>query len=686
MSRPCDNTAAAPSRPRCFIGPARSAAERGVRRLRLSYLVALTLVAGLVIGTHVVLDLLITQSRFDALVINDAGRQRMLSQKIARLSLTLESGGRVEDRVALRDAVALWRETHNALPAGDPVAGRRAWAEPDLLARHARLKPHLDAIAEAAAVLDDPAADPIARSGAIDTVLTQQGPFLRQQHALVAALQADAERRMARLLTASRVMLSFTLLLLVAEGLFVFGPVVRAMRRQLGELEAARARLMHQADHDGLTGLPNRATLMRVLAEPAGSSREADAAPEFCLYFLDFDRFKLINDTLGHAYGDLLLRGIAARFRTLAIAAEGERLTLEAYRLGGDEFVAVLRGDQAVGSSEAWADRLVEAFAEPHDLDGQACTSTASVGVLPVRRAGDDPAVLLRDADLAMNRAKACGKSRWVVFDRAMQERVQRRFAVEAALRLSLRGPDGGGSVSLRFQPIFDAAARRAVAVEVLLDWSDPRLGRIGNTELLDVAAATGLMPELGAAVLERAAAASAGWPGVDAGSGRPPALHLNVSRSELLHPGFVTRVEDVLRRWPHLQGRLRLECVGAVGGRGSEAFIAAARRLDAAGVRVGLDNLEREAASLHLLARLPISFLKLGLSGPPSPERLAVLEALAGFGARRGIDVIGCGIETPGALVTALDLGVSSVQGLWLRPPSETLNPTPLLHVAAAA
>ncbi|MEM7577477.1 MAG: diguanylate cyclase [Planctomycetota bacterium] len=709
------------------IGPwgdqTQSSAKAGaaaLRRLRWTYLLALALIASMALVSHGVLKQVSKAQISDARVINVAGRQRMLSQQIAKLVLVWTEA-RVETELSahdaevaaadlhvetigltggpaallarrerLRDAHALWVDSHAALRDGDPALSLPAIRDPAIIEQFAELDRHLNTMGGAIERLlneDDPHP---AQAAAV--VLAHEPLYLQKQDALVAALEQRATQRVTRLQAVVGWLTVAKLTLLVTMAFVIFEPMRRRMRVQLEALQDINRSMLHSSRHDALTGLPNRPALLEDLEQGCRETQD------FAVCFLDFDRFKAINDALGHDAGDQLLINIADRLGELSETAKP--LRLKSYRLGGDEFVVTLDHAAALtpgldfeAAVSALTARAIGVFAEPHRLMNQDCVSTASIGVVfSKQHPGGTPETLLRDADLAMLSAKQAGKGRVVVFDRAMADRATRREAVERELRKAIRDNE----LELRYQPIFGAESLELEAVEAMLVWDHPVLGRVDNGELLAVAAESDLIHRLGAWVRGRiaqqsgAASGAGGW--LQDAQFAETHVHLNVSHAELLHPRFVDQLKAYMAEYPALRDRLVLECPSSVVGRGGEVFKLAVIELNKCGVGFALDNLEREQVSLTQLATLPLVALKVGVpdtlidtAGPDGAERFpegvsasvaqasqhaAVLRAITLFGRFRDLRVIGTAIQESDQISVATDTGVSSLQGRLLREP----------------
>ena len=468
-----------------------------------------------------------------------------------------------------------------------------------------------------------------------------------------------------------------TIGLLLAEALLVFEPAVRAMRRQLRCLHEAGEVMSHEARHDALTGLGNRNALLQRLE---GLLRPAGGVPpeELAVFFLDFDRFKAINDSLGHEAGDRLLKAIAERTRTLAEETRAGRL--EAFRLGGDEFVFLLHGRSIGHEIRHLADRALLLFAQPHVLDGHPCVSTASIGIATAAGVQTEPAAgdaehgppartaseLLRNADLAMMQAKAAGKARYLLFDDAMYRFAQRRQRLERDLRDAIEAD----RLDLRYGPIHAADDMTLVGAEVLLHWEHEALGPIEHTELVKVAEESGRIHELAAwafAAVASDAAACAGGPGEAAGL---PRIHLNVTRSEASHPAFLDRLGNLLAGCPALHDRLCLEFDEASLGRGLAHLSGLVKRVSEMGVETCIDHLGGSQASLADLSQLRIDRIKItprafAIGGVLDAPALLVPRAIAAFARGVGVEVTATGVDSRLAVETALELRVDSLQGL---------------------
>lgn len=669
----------APALPSCdrLLRRMRSAVSRyPARRLTWSYVACLAFIALLTIAAWAVVHNGHVEQRDDGRVVNVAGRQRMLSQKISKAAIAWSvalGGERGRYESELRHALRDFRAGHAALVNGDEAMGIPATTDPEALARLGSLRPSLDGLADAAERLLAGAPG----SEIIPVILAEQQAFLPTQDKLVGRFATLAESKVSRLEGTHQALLWITLALLLIEGLLVFRPASRAMRQQLQCLREAGELMSHKARHDSLTGLPNRNALLEHLDECLGTG-PGGPAEDLAVFFLDFDRFKAINDGLGHDAGDEFLREVAVRFQVLAAGLPVGRL--RAFRLGGDEFVMTLSG---LGSSllvRPLADRALEAFARPHVLRGHPCVATASIGVaiadeqLVENEEGRITSTeLLRNADLAMMQAKAAGKARFLVFDAEMYRFAKRQNELERGLRLAVEAD----ALDLHYLPIFGLQSGEVVGVEALLRWEHEDLGPIANAELLCVAERAGLIQLVGDWVFEHVAGDVRRAGSTGQLSSPPPRIHLNVSHAEASHPGFLARVETLQRTAAPVAGRLCLEFAEASLERDAAAFAALASTLSEKDVQVCIDNLGGNHASLADLARLEIAHVKLDpamLDVPEDREAEGMLipRAIVEFARGIGVSVIAPFVENQRGEALAAKLGVDAVEGFcWGKPMS---------------
>jgi diguanylate cyclase (GGDEF)-like protein/PAS domain S-box-containing protein len=419
----------------------------------------------------------------------------------------------------------------------------------------------------------------------------------------------------------------------------------------------AEARLLHQALHDPLTGLPNRALLQDRLEHAL--ARAGDATEEVGALFIDLDHFKVINDSLGHDVGDELLVQVADRLSPLLRDSD----TLG--RLGGDEFVVIAESDAEPAELVRLAHRLGTALRLPFTLRGDELTISASIGIA----CGDvdaDSRALVRDADAAMYRAKHLGRDRCELFDLSLRERVLRRMSTERRLRAALAAHE----LELAFQPIVTIDGTEMVAAEALLRLSGPE-GSISPAEFIPIAEETGLIVPIGAWVLAQACRRAADWQRI---TGRRIDVSVNLSPRQLTHPDLVGHVQAVLAETDLPPDALILEITENVLLGDSEHPLEVLRALRGLGIRLALDDFGTGYSSLAYLTRLPLDILKLDRAFiarlAPGSQEAAVTAAIVQMAAAIGLTVIAEGVETAEQAAVLQGIGIDLAQGYHFARP----------------
>jgi diguanylate cyclase (GGDEF)-like protein len=463
-------------------------------------------------------------------------------------------------------------------------------------------------------------------------------------------------------------------------------------------LEAARAQaaLAHQATHDALTGLANRALFRermgRALARrAAGRAADAGAGDQVAVLFLDLDGFKAVNDTLGHAAGDQLVRGVATR---LLGATRGFDTVA---RLGGDEFGVLLEGLTSPADAEVVVQRIVRALAAPVPVDdvvdqpaparaARVVVTSASVGVAHAH-AGSTVESLLRDADVAMYRAKGAGKGQYAVFDPAFEAAHRARQELEAELRQVLAGVDAAddaagasdaadpacGRLALVFQPVVSLSDGAPTSVEALVRWHHPRRGTIPPAAFIPMAEETGLVGPLGRWVVREACRQLAAWEAA-LPPAQVPAVAVNVSGRQLEDPDLVANVARALRGSGVEPGRLTLEITETALARDPEASRDVLVALRALGVRLAIDDFGTGYSSLSYLQHFPVDVLKIdkrfidGVAGGGSEAALA--RTIIALADSLGLRTVAEGVEQDRQHEALRGLGCELAQGyLFARP-----------------
>jgi diguanylate cyclase (GGDEF)-like protein len=433
-------------------------------------------------------------------------------------------------------------------------------------------------------------------------------------------------------------------------------------------LAAAAANLVswranEQLLRDPLTGLASRLVLhdrVRTALDRARSHGTAVA-----VLFVDVDRFKVLNDSLGHAAGDQVLRALAERLRRCT------RGTDVAVRFGGDEFVLVCDDLETPGAARAIADRLGTLLREPVEVDDRSHVMTVSIGVAVTTDPDRVPEDLVRDADAAMYRAKELGKDRCEMFDEQMHADVHRRLDVEAGLR----GAIERGELRLHYQPEVELMTGRVHAVEALLRWEHPERGLLAPGEFITVAEDTGLIVPIGAWVIREACRQAADW---------PVTMRVNLSARQLRDPGLIGVIRDALAESgipPHdlcleLTESMLMQDVGR-----SAAVLAELREL---GVTLALDDFGTGYSSLAYLRHLEVDRLKIDRSFmaelDAQPAEQTIVAAIIGMARGLGLAVTAEGIETPAQLGRVRALGCDGAQGFLLARPAAPEHIAPLL------
>ena len=406
--------------------------------------------------------------------------------------------------------------------------------------------------------------------------------------------------------------------------------------RDISERKAFEDELRHQAFHDSLTGLANRALYEdRLQHALAGSLR---APHSLAVLFLDLDDFKTINDSLGHRVGDVLLQGIAARLDPVL------RPTDTAARLGGDEFAVLLDGVDGRAHAQAIAQRLVHALRDPFTIEGRQLNVTASVGYA----LNDGPVQaqeLLRNADIAMYAAKADGKNSVHAFEQKMHTRALARLELRSELRRALDEEQ----FYLDYQPIFSLEHGRPVGVEALVRWRHPTRGRIGPDEFIALTEETGLIVALGRWVLERACVQAHEWQSALA-PGQSLSVSVNVAIRQLQEPDFPEIVAEVLARTGLQPGSLVLEITEGMLADDPDAVVRQLTLLKLLGVRIAVDDFGTGYSSLSHLRQFPIDILKIDKSFIDElhgdDQKANLVQAIINLAESLDLEVIAEGIE----------------------------------------
>ena len=426
-----------------------------------------------------------------------------------------------------------------------------------------------------------------------------------------------------------------------------------AFARDITERKSAEARLQHLATHDELTGLANRALLQDRLEQSIHFANRSQRLVGVLL--LDLDRFKVINDSLGHSFGDELLRRVTGRLQ--ALVREGDTVA----RLGGDEFV-ILLAEVAEGEDVGQvARRMLENLTRPYRIQGRKITVTASLGISLYPRDGNDGETLIRNADVAMYQAKEEGRNTFHFYAPGMNLKVLETMELEAELRHALER----GELLLHYQPKIDLASGRIVGAEALLRWQHPRQGMIGPNTFIPLAEETGLILPIGDWVLATACAQLKIWQA----QGLPPiSMATNISARQFRQTDLAVKIRDILEHCgvePHL---IELELTETMLMRDPQAAAQTLQQLMNLGVRLALDDFGTGYSSLNYLRRFPVNILKIDRSficdAAVDPSAAAVANSVVAIAHSLGLTAVAEGVETREQLEFITHSGCDAFQG----------------------
>ena len=427
-----------------------------------------------------------------------------------------------------------------------------------------------------------------------------------------------------------------------------------ATHEDITERRRAEARISYMARHDALTDLPNRVLFYEQLEQVLTRVVRGEHLAVLCL---DVDRFKNVNDTLGHPIGDILLGKVADRLR--ACIRDGDAVA----RLGGDEFAIVQVGACQPNDATALAARVIEAVGAPYDLDGHQIVVGMSIGIAVSPEDGTDPQQLLRNADLALYRAKADGRGLYRFFEPEMDARMQARRALE----LDLRKAVVDGQFELLYQPLVDIRTEHVRGFEALIRWRHPQRGTIPPAEFIPLAEETGLIASLGEWVLRQACNEAAGWPG-------NVNVAVNLSPSQFKSRNLVPTVISALAASGLSPSRLELEITESVLLQESDATLGMLHQLRGLGVRISMDDFGTGYSSLSYLRKFPFDKIKIDRSFVGDmldrDDSLAIVRAVIALSVSLGIGTTAEGVETREQLERLRKEGCTEAQGYLFSKP----------------
>lgn len=442
---------------------------------------------------------------------------------------------------------------------------------------------------------------------------------------------------------------------------------LRDLHGHMQDLDRAEQALEHLAYYDPLTALPNRALLFDRLGQTV--VRAERHGGRFALFYIDLDRFKFVNDTLGHQAGDALLREAARRMQVVLRKSD----TLA--RLGGDEFTLIVEDVKSPHDLDAIAAKIIQAMQQVYVLEGREVFINASIGISLYPDDGRDVAALTRNADTAMYQAKQAGRGRFMFYAPVMNAENERRMQLEA----SLRRAGERGEFLLHYQPRTELATRRIKGFEALLRWQDPRNGLVAPAEFIPLAEETGLIVPIGYWVIEEACRQLAQWHAL---GHRDLGMSINLSARQFQDPGLVDRVACILTDLRLPPDCVEFELTESVLMDNAERSLEQLERLRALQVTIAIDDFGMGYSSLSYLKRFPIHALKIDRNFVSdlvtNPEDAAIVRAVLSLAEALRLQVIAEGIETEAQHAHLLAQGCPEGQGfLYGRPtgPAEALR-----------
>jgi len=431
---------------------------------------------------------------------------------------------------------------------------------------------------------------------------------------------------------------------------------------EVTERRRTDAALTFMARHDALTGLPNRVLFQERLVEAVAATRDGGHCALLCL---DLDRFKVVNDTLGHPVGDSLLGDVAARLS--AVVREGDTVA----RLGGDEFAIILANMKLPDHAASMAERILAAFDDPFDVAGHRIVAATSIGIALAPKDGTVPDALLQDADIALYLAKSEGRGNYRFFEPEIDSYIQRRRAVEFDLRNAVPAED----FLLHYQPVLDLRSGRVTGFEALVRWNHPVRGMVSPAEFIPIAEETGLIVPISAWVLQTACMEAAGWP-------EDIEIAVNLSPVQFKRGHLLEMVQGALAASGLAPNRLELEITESTLMDNGGDRLALLHKLRALGIRIALDDFGTGYSSLSYLRSFPFDKIKIDRSFikdlDVNPDSATIVGAIVGLASGLRMTTVAEGVETERQLALVREQGIAKVQGYLFsrpRPASEVMG-----------
>lgn len=434
------------------------------------------------------------------------------------------------------------------------------------------------------------------------------------------------------------------------------------LEAMLEERRSIQEKLIYDALHDVLTDLPNRALFLNRLEQALKRSKSRGEV-EFAVFFLDLDRFKIINDSLGHLVGDALLQQTSRRL--LDCIRPGDTLA----RFGGDEFCMLLDNISTQQQAIKIADRILQKFTAPFILDAQEVFTSTSIGITLSPMGYEEPEAILRDADAAMYQAKSQGKARYQVFDKGMYEQAMTRLQLESDLRQAI----GNGELVVYYQPIISLASGKITSFEALARWQHRTLGFVAPMDFIGIAEETGYINELGAYILEQAMTQTNRWRSRIAAA-RDLQINVNISGYQIKHQGLLETIRACARRSRLPINHLKLEITETVLLNNMDAAKSLLSEVSNMQVQLVLDDFGTGYSSLGYLHQFPLSALKIDLSFIKSIDKnqrnRAIVRTIQALASSLALEVVAEGVETEAQYNIVKDLNIGYAQGYYLGMP----------------
>ena len=435
------------------------------------------------------------------------------------------------------------------------------------------------------------------------------------------------------------------------------------LRRQIEERRKAEQQLYFEAHHDALTRLPNRVMFSERLSYTLSHLRR-HPNNRFAVLFIDLDRFKNINDTLGHFTGDQFLIEIASRLSDCV--RDNDVLA----RLGGDEFVILLDSVQSLKDVEDVASRIINMVKKPFNLEGHTLYSNASIGVAPSHTRYKEASEILRDADAAMYQAKNLGRGRYVFFDESMREQLMANITLEQELRIALKEQQ----FELHYQKISELSNLQTIGYEGLLRWHHPIKGLLTPSEFLFMAEETGIIVDIEAWVVKEVCLQLTYWKNSE--EDKNAFIGINLSGRHLTQPNQLNELISVIKKNADEPNKLILEFNESAFSQHTELVLQGLIKLTELGIKLALDDYGARMSSLNLLHSYPFDFVKLDRSFTRTLEsddkKLALVKALNGLGDEFGYHLVAEGIESEGMLNRLEKVGCQYGQGYYISRPAK--------------